>query len=197
MPERRPSTRAPSVTSVNTMSDDASVILRPARESDLPLLERFLTDPDATGPVQWYGWSDPARFRRRRQENGLPSPDGGQLIVDVEAAGSDGPLGFVSWRKMTAGPTSYHWSMGIQPAPEARGRGAGTRAHLLLVRYSFAHTPAQRIQAETEAENIAEQRALEKTGFTREGVLRGIVFRNGHRRDGVLYSVLRDDPLPG
>jgi RimJ/RimL family protein N-acetyltransferase len=39
--------------------------------------------------------------------------------------------------------------------------------------------------------NIAEQRALEWAGFTREGVLRGACFRAGAWRDMVMYSVLR------
>jgi RimJ/RimL family protein N-acetyltransferase len=48
-----------------------------------------------------------------------------------------------------------------------------------------------RIQAETEITNIAEQRALEKAGFTREGVARGAAFRAGQWHDNVLYGVLR------
>jgi len=44
------------------------------------------------------------------------------------------------------------------------------------------------------AANIAEQRALEKAGFTREGVMRGIGWRGGSWRDGVMYSLLRTDP---
>ena len=177
------------------MSDDASVILRPADEDDLPLLERFLDDPEATGPFQWFGWRDLGRFRRRWAENGLLGPDGGQLIVDA-STGSDGPYGFVSWRRLDSGPTSYCWSIGIALAPEARGRGVGTRAQILLVRYLFAHTPVQRVQADTDSENFAEQRALEKAGFTREGVMRGVVVRDGRWRDGVLYGVVREDPLP-
>ena len=51
-----------------------------------------------------------------------------------------------------------------------------------------------RIQADTEVANIPEQRALEKAGFTREGVLRGIGWRDGAWRDGVTYSILRTDP---
>ncbi len=61
------------------------------------------------------------------------------------------------------------------------------------MRYLFAHTQANRIQASTEITNVGEQRALEKAGFTREGVLRGAGFRDGQWRDGVLYSVLRDE----
>ncbi|WP_089107477.1 GNAT family N-acetyltransferase [Streptomyces hyaluromycini] len=180
------------------MSDEASVILRPAREDDLPLLERFLFDPEAASHFQWFGWRDTDRFRRRFAESGLLGPDGGQLIVDAsDGAASGGPFGFVSWHQLTTGPTSSCWSAGIALAPEARGRGIGTRAQLLLVRYLFAHTPVQRIQADTDAENIAEQRALEKAGFTREGVMRSLVFRDGRWRDSVLYAVLRDDPLPG
>jgi RimJ/RimL family protein N-acetyltransferase len=77
--------------------------------------------------------------------------------------------------------------------PEARGRGAGTAAQRLLVRYLFAHTQVARVEAATEVENIAERRALEKAGFTREGVMRGYSFRDGHWRDMVLYSVLRGE----
>ncbi|MGI5166058.1 GNAT family N-acetyltransferase [Spirillospora sp. CA-253888] len=44
-----------------------------------------------------------------------------------------------------------------------------------------------------ETANTAEQRALEKTGFTREGVMRAYAFRRGEWRDAVLYAILRDD----
>lgn len=57
----------------------------------------------------------------------------------------------------------------------------------------FAHTPVNRVEAGTEITNVAEQRALEKAGFTREGILRGRSFRQGRYRDEVMYSVLRDE----
>ena len=59
--------------------------------------------------------------------------------------------------------------------------------------YLFAHTTAHRIEARTEAGNLAEQRALKKAGFTREGISRGIGWRAGAWRDGVTYSLLRTD----
>ncbi|WP_220447863.1 GNAT family N-acetyltransferase [Nonomuraea diastatica] len=43
---------------------------------------------------------------------------------------------------------------------------------------------------------MAEQRALEKAGFTREGVLRGSGFRAGRWHDSVLYSMIRADLEP-
>ncbi|MET7324924.1 GNAT family protein [Streptomyces sp. NPDC005549] len=170
------------------MSDDP-VILRPVVEDDLWVLERFLTDPEATGPFQWLGWSDPGRWRRRWAQDGLLSDDGGQLMVTT---GTD-RLGFVAWRKVVTSRNSYCWNIGAQLLPDGRGRGVGTQAQWLLVRYLFAHTPVVRLEADTETENIAEQRALEKSGFAREGVLRSLVFRDGQWRDIVRYSMLRDE----
>jgi RimJ/RimL family protein N-acetyltransferase len=59
--------------------------------------------------------------------------------------------------------------------------------------YLFAHTQANRVEAQTETGNVAEQRALEKAGFTREGILRGSIFRGGQWRDMVSYSMIRSD----
>ncbi|MGH3388215.1 MAG: GNAT family N-acetyltransferase [Actinomadura sp.] len=169
------------------MSDD--VRLRPVAEDDLPVLERFHQDPEAASVFGWFGWRAPGSWRRLWDENRLMTEDAGRLMV---VRGPD-RLGFVSWHRVQTSLTSFCWSMGIGLLPEARGHGYGTMAQRLLARYLFAHTQVNRVEAATEIDNIAEQRALEKAGFTREGVLRGIAFRNGRWRDGVLYSVVRDD----
>ncbi|HEY8986679.1 MAG TPA: GNAT family protein [Streptomyces sp.] len=169
-----------------------SVTLRPVREDDLAVLEAFLVDPRLTGEFQWFGWADPARFRRRWAEDGMLSGDGGHLAVALDGD----PVGFVAWHKAGVTRASHHWNIGIQLHPAACGRGIGTEAQRLLVRYLFAHTTVQRVEADTDIENLAEQRALEKLGFTREGVLRSGTFRDGRWRDLVRYSLLRDDPMP-
>jgi RimJ/RimL family protein N-acetyltransferase len=168
---------------------DDRVALRRVLEEDLALLQRLTNDPEGTGPHEWHGWKDPHAWGQRWAENGLLGPAGGTLIV---THGGE-PAGFVSWRQAFVGAASHCWELGIAVAPEARGRGVGTQAQQLIARYLFAHTQVNRIQAATEITNVAEQRALEKAGFTREGVLRGAGFRNGRWRDGVLYSVLRDE----
>ena len=43
----------------------------------------------------------------------------------------------------------------------------------------------------TDVENLAEQRALEKAGYHRDGVLLGAQFRAGAYHDLVVYSVVR------
>ncbi|MFE9099584.1 GNAT family N-acetyltransferase [Actinomadura geliboluensis] len=171
---------------------DDLVGLRPVAEDDLPFVERLRTDPELAGPFLWEGWSDPRRFRRRWEADGMLGEETGNLLV---VRGAD-PLGLVSYRRVMTTARMWCWSIGISLMPDARGSGAGTRAQRLLVEYLFAHSPVHRIQAETDVGNIAEQRALEKAGFTREGVMRGYSFFGGRYHDEVLYSVLRTDPLP-
>jgi RimJ/RimL family protein N-acetyltransferase len=164
--------------------------LRPVVEDDLPIVERLTQDPETSGEFAAFGWYDLRKWRRRWAENGLLGDEGGVLMVVT----GDERLGFVSWSRRQTTPASFCISMGIAMLPEARGRGYGTEAHRLLCRYLFANTTVHRIEADTEVENLAEQRALEKAGFTREGVMRGIGWRNGAWRDGVTYSLLRTDP---
>ena len=171
-----------------SMSDQ--VTLRPVSEDDLPILDALTQDPGQTGEFGWFGWFDRGRWRRGWDENGLLGPDGGTLIV----ARGDDRLGLVNWRRQQTTPASHCWEIGIALLPEARGQGDGTQAHRLLARYLFAHTTVHRIWAATEVDNVTEQKALAKAGFTREGVTRGGGWRDGAWRDGVTYSLLRTDP---
>ena len=166
------------------------VHLSPFRERDLELLSRLANDPAFSAPFEWFGfrWA-PDLLRRRWEEDGFLNKDPHYLtIVD----GGDAAIGFVMWREA---PVQGHgvWEIGALLAPEHRGRGTGTAAQRLLVEHLFATTPAHRIWAGTETDNVAEQRSLEKCGFRREGVLRGAHFRDGDWRDAVIYGVLRGD----
>jgi GntR family transcriptional regulator len=49
-----------------------------------------------------------------------------------------------------------------------RGREAGSAAQRMLVEYLFATSTVHRVWAWTGSDNLAEQKALDKCGFTRE-----------------------------
>jgi RimJ/RimL family protein N-acetyltransferase len=174
---------------VRLVSVASQVTLRPVTEDDLAWLASLRNGPAATGPHEWHGWTDPGWIRRRWAESGFLGDGGGTLIV---LHGAD-RAGEISWRKVQTGPNAFSWAIGIGLAQEFRGRGYGSEVQRLLVRYLFAHTQVNRIEATTEITNVAEQRALEKAGFIREGVLRGTTFRQGRWRDQVIYSVLRNE----
>ena len=105
-------------------------------------------------------------------------------------------IGKADWFTSTAwgrANTSACWEIAIGLFPEYRGKSLGTQAQRQLVDYLFTHYPRHRIQATTAAENTAEQRCLEKLGFTREGVIRQAQWRDGGWHDQIIYSVLRDE----
>lgn len=173
--------------------DEIPIRLRPVAEDDLPLFQRFLTEPFLVG-LDWAGFRDVRECARRFAADGYLGDESGRLIVEVERESA--AAGFVSYVSRLYGGVAPHWEIGIALLPEWRGRGIGWRAQAMLCDYLFSHTPVQRIAAGTHAENSAEQKSLVKAGFQLEGVIRACEFRAGQWRDGYLYSRLRDDPSP-
>lgn len=166
-------------------------------EADLGMFRRFVVEPGLIG-LDWSGFSDPKAVQRRFDTDSYLAADDGRLIVDVATETDPGwePAGLVSYLRRWHGTRSFSWEIGIALLPEWRGQGIGWRAQAMFCSYLFEHTPVQRIEAATHAENAAEQRSLEKAGFTLEGVVRAAEFRAGQWRDGYLYSRLRTDPDP-
>jgi [ribosomal protein S5]-alanine N-acetyltransferase len=171
--------------------------LRPVTEADLGMFRRFVVEPGLIG-LDWSGFTDPKAVQRRFDTDSYLGEDTGRLIVDVGTGTepSREPVGFVSYRRRYYGTQAFCWEIGIALLPEWRGQGIGWRAQAIFCSYLFEHTPVQRIEAATHPENAAEQRSLEKAGFTLEGVVRAAEFRAGQWRDGYLYSRLRTDPNP-
>jgi RimJ/RimL family protein N-acetyltransferase len=144
----------------------------------------------------------PLHEAAKRPEAGSEWDDwGGPIVNGSEPLGrmlvlSDGvPVGDLSWHEQWYGPTatSRAVNIGIALAAEARGRGIGSRAQRLLAEHILATTDVTRVEASTDVANFAEQRALEKAGFTREGVLRSAQGRADGLHDLVVYSFLRSE----
>ena len=168
--------------------------LRPVTRDDVAYLVAKHT-PEATGSYNWFGFRAEAEIARRFEEDGFLGEAYGKLIVEVDGADGPVPIGDVSWHAVDYGPppTSQAWNIGITLDPEWRGYGHGTRAQRLLAEYLFETTLVERVEASTDVENMAERRALERAGFSFEGVLRRAQFRGGGWRDMALYSLIRGE----
>lgn len=69
-----------------------------------------------------------------------------------------------------------------------------TTCKLLLLRHAFEDLGAQRVQLKTDRRNEVSQRAIERIGGVREGVLRKhVILWDGYVRDSVYYSILDDE----
>ena len=168
------------------------VYLRPVRQDDLPFLTAHTNDIAYLTKYNFFGLHQEDRIAKHFQENGLLSQEHGTLVV--VACDSDQIVGDVGYRQvLTYGHKSIAYDFGIVLAPEHRGKGYGVEAQRLLTEYLFAVYPIMRVEASTDITNTAEMRALEKAGFTREGILRKAQWRNGEWHDLVLYSKLRGE----
>jgi aminoglycoside 6'-N-acetyltransferase len=175
----------------------ADVRLRPATRDDVAFLV-LQYSPEVCGPWNWFGYRSEAEILRRLDDDGLLGDGHGKLVVEVVGEDGPTPIGDVSWHAVDYGPppTSRCWNIGITLAPAWRGQGYGTRAQRLLAEHLFATTAVERVEASTDVENIAERRALERGGFSLEGVLRRAQFRGGGWRDMALYSLVRGEMSP-
>jgi RimJ/RimL family protein N-acetyltransferase len=167
-----------------------NVALRAVVRSDLPVLVETMARQGEQ--FEFFGFPSANALERWFNESGCLNPDRGLLVVVAD----DVVVGQVTWHATEYGPggNSRAWRMGVALIPGARGRGYGTTAQRLLADYLFSTSLVQRVEAGTDIENIAEQRALEKAGFTRDGVMRQAQYRDGSWHDMVIYSRLRHDP---
>ena len=79
-------------------------------------------------------------------------------------------------------------------APARQGGRANPESKFLLLRHAFEELGALRVQLKTDARNLHSQRAIEKLGARREGVLRNYQIRaDGTPRDTVMYAITADD----
>jgi RimJ/RimL family protein N-acetyltransferase len=168
------------------------VDLRPLTAADLERCERVANDPDYNGPFGTFALEGAGSVRRRFELDGYLSHEHGRLIV---ADKSGATVGLVSYLAVFHGPPPSNrvYNIGIDIDPAHRRRGYGAAAQALLARYLFDTYTVERVEASTDVENVAEQRALERAGFTREGVLRRAQWRAGAWHDVCLYSKLRGE----
>ena len=80
--------------------------------------------------------------------------------------------------------------IGYALAAGYRGQGYATEAARGLVDYAFTTLGLHRLSANTNSENVASQRLLERLGMSLEGRLRQAVQREGRWLDKLLYGIL-------
>lgn len=95
------------------------------------------------------------------------------LVEVTDEQGRVTAVGDLSAHAVWYGPTpgSRAMNIGISLVEEHRGRGIGSIAQRLLAEELHGQGVV-RVEASTDVENLAEQRALQRAGFTCEGVLR-------------------------
>jgi len=78
---------------------------------------------------------------------------------------------------------------------ELWGKGYGTDAMRIILRYAFTELNLRRVSLNTFEYNPRAIRSYEKVGFVHEGRVRGEVHRSGKRWDVIFMGILREEWL--
>ena len=159
--------------------------VRPWRETDLACIEAAASDPAILD-----GTTVPCIFTReqglafvRRQWTRLHNGEGiSQAITD---ATSDEALGLIYLAQR-----GQPWiaGLGYWLVPTARGQHKASPAIDVVSHWALSELRFARIEAWVAPDNLASQRALERSGFRLEGRLRNFLKVRGRLNDGLVFS---------
>ncbi|QGY38765.1 GNAT family N-acetyltransferase [Pseudodesulfovibrio cashew] len=161
-------------------------VMRPWQDSDVALLPSIAS----TRKISWntsnkfpYPFGEPEAQRLLRFSNDGAGEDVWQFAVEFggELAGSCGAIRGTDVQAHTA--TIGYW-LGV----DYWGKGIATEMVARLVDYMTLETDIEQLTATCYGWNPASARVLEKAGFEREGVRRGVVKKWGETTDLLIYG---------
>ena len=164
------------------MRQQENLTIRPVEERDLAFLQLAQTQ-GMRGRFQEAQMESMVRLRSQWEKDGMLGEQFQMLMVELEGQ----PVGFVTAFFVREGMVR----VGIQLDENCRGQRVGSRAFALLRDYLLENFPLVRLEADTDVDNIAAQKMLERCGFRAEGVLRKYRFHHGSYHDSYLYSYIR------
>lgn len=166
--------------------ENTGIYLRPMTYEDTDLVVKW-RNTDAVRKNFIYQ----ALFTRESHENWIKTKvETGEVVqMIICEAGTDKPVGSVYIRDIDRNHQKAEYGIFIGEE-DARGKGYGTSAARLMIRYSFEELGLHRLFLRVYADNQQAIRSYEKAGFEKEAYLREDVCIDGVFRDIVLMGVL-------
>ena len=123
----------------------------------------------------------------RKQETGS------DLCYTVFHQDSNQPIGMT--RYISVDRSNYGVEIGgTWYGKEYRRSAVNTEAKYLLLRHAFEVFACQRVQIQSDVRNERSQRAIERLGAVREGImLKNKRMPDGHQRNSIMYSIIDDE----
>lgn len=167
-------------------------VLRPLTESDVPLLVRWINDPETR---EFLGTSVPMMEGFEREwvrKLSQQHVDMQNIVLMIETLGDCKPIGLMGLHKINLKDRSATTGAVIGEA-EFRGKGYGVASKMHLLKYAFRDLNLNRVTSTVISGNDRSVAYSRRCGYVQEGVIREAVFRGGRYRDHILLGVLRPE----
>jgi RimJ/RimL family protein N-acetyltransferase len=163
-------------------------------EKDAEVEARWTHDPAFVAPLEGQP-AEPLSTRQveKRHEKDKEAEQANKLFHFVlRSRKDDRPLGFarLQWIEWPHGTS--HLRLYIGDAAD-RGKGYGTEALRLVLRYIFEELNLHRVSASVAGYNEGAIRFFERAGFVTEVQWRKAIHRDGQRWDLLLMGLLREE----
>jgi ribosomal-protein-alanine N-acetyltransferase len=168
--------------------------LRYARPGDAEALYRMGADPEV---VSWFSWGPYTDIAQAREfiDWLAAARASGERLEFVIAGEDDEPLGITGLSEFSM--RDRRAVVGTWLGREHWGTGANRESKDLILALAFGPLGLLRVTAHAHPGNERSMRALDKMGFTAEGVLRGWHVHKGEQRDVAILRLMREDWSPG
>jgi ribosomal-protein-alanine N-acetyltransferase len=170
-----------------------TLTLRYATALDAPALLELASDPEVTRFFSWGPYREVAEPLAYIEKAARQRASGEQLdllIVHRE----HGPIGVTGLSELSR--RDRRAVVGTWLGRAHWGTGANAESKMLVAHLAFDRLGLERLGAYTSTDNPRSQRALEKLGFTREGVLRAFHRHGEIVHDVVVFSLLAREWRP-
>jgi len=159
-----------------------NVNLRIQEKEDSPLIAEWINDPEFMGEYDIIQQVSKTELEKRVTS---ARPELKSFLIEKKDGTKIGAIACV--------PKGSIFEINYGLISGERNKGYCTEAIKIIVDHIFLSKDTVRVQAHTDARNEASQKALEKAGFKREGIVRKGFFIRGEWRDCYLYSILREE----
>ena len=114
------------------------------------------------------------------------------IYLAITPIDSDEIIGYTSISDIDYRTGSCFWS-GIKLSRECAGCGYGTQVALMVLKYVFEELRMVRCIGKCQEDHMPALRMMEKVGYSKEGLMRKSLFKNGHHINQWLMSITDDD----
>jgi len=158
-------------------------IIRTVEQNDIEYIHS-LNNSDFRGEFQEFQFESKKSLIKQFESDGMCSDRFQMLVVEKDNL----IIGLIYISFVRTGLAN----IGLVICENQRAKNLGTKITATIIDYLFNSYDIKRIQADTDINNAAAQKVLEKAGFIKEGIMKSYRYHHGIYNDSVLYAFVKN-----